>query len=35
MPGRSITDDEIQAIVYNVLRERIAELTAGLQGPQG
>ncbi|XP_070500480.1 collagen alpha-1(IX) chain-like [Chironomus tepperi] len=34
-PGRSVTDDEIRDICYNVLREQLVDLTANLQGPQG
>jgi len=34
-PGRSVSDDEIREICYNVLREQLVDLTANLQGPQG
>lgn len=34
-PGRSISEDEIKDICYNVLRNQLEELTANLQGPPG
>ena len=34
-PGRSIDEDEIRDICYNILRNQLEELTANLQGPPG
>lgn len=35
VPGRSISEDEVREMCFNVLRSHLEVLTANLQGPPG